>query len=116
MQDLRTALLELLWALPPGGPDGSGWPMGRSIDPNELRTAAGRTAGVQSIDGLAVYHRGNANSPWIELSEPKLELQPYQLPELMEVHVGEVLEPPTLVTQGDEPPTPLPAPVAPDIC
>lgn len=118
MQDLRTNLLAFVWALAPGGPGGTGWPMGRNIDPNELQTTAGRTGGVQSIDGLAVYHQDTATGAWIELSEAKLELQSYQLPELMEVHVGDTLEAPRVVTRASEGPLPKPqpAPVAPDIC
>ena len=118
MQDVRSTLLAFVWALAPGGPGGTGWPMGRGIDPNELQTTAGRTGGVQSIDGLSLYHQDTATGSWIELSEAKLELQSYQLPELMEVHVGNTLESPKIVTRGQQGPLPRPqpAPVAPDIC
>ena len=117
--EVKAALLGFLWALPPGGPSGSGWPFGRSIDPNELRTVAGRAQGVQSIDGLALYHRDDATGVWIELAEPKLALRPYQLPELMDVHVGAELTPPPVVTDagpGPGGPTAQPVPVVPDIC
>ena len=95
----------------------TGWPFGRAIDPNELRTVAGRTAGVQSIDGLEIYRRDDDTGIWVKLTEPKLFLQPYQLPELMDVHVGDDLVPPPVVTQGEPSgPTPQAVPVAPDIC
>ncbi|MBT9498531.1 MAG: putative baseplate assembly protein, partial [Zoogloea sp.] len=29
--EVRTALRRLLWPLPPGGADGSGWPLGRDV-------------------------------------------------------------------------------------
>ena len=42
---VQQALANYLWALPPGGPDGGGWPLGRAVAPDELRTQAGRVAG-----------------------------------------------------------------------
>lgn len=116
-KNLREMLLSFLWALAPGGPVATGWPFGRAIDPNELRTVAGRTEGVQSIDDLKVYHQDGDTGVWVELTESKLAFRPYQLPELMDVHVGSELAPPPATTQEDPMlPTPQAVPVAPDIC
>lgn len=110
-------LLAHLWALAPGGL-GGGWPMGRPISVNELRTVAGRTAGVQSIDGLTLYHREEAGGAWATLEEEAFALKRFQLPELMAVHVARELETPPLVAGAAVPggPQPQPAPVAPDLC
>ena len=43
---VREALRLFLWPLPPGGPDGSGWPLGRSITDRELEVAVARVPGV----------------------------------------------------------------------
>ncbi|MEM1265894.1 MAG: putative baseplate assembly protein [Pseudomonadota bacterium] len=117
-ETVRMALLAFLWALPPGGPAGTGWALGRAVDVNELRTAASRVPGLQAVTGLALWHRMGAR-PWTPLRSTSLELARYQLPELMDVHVGASVETPGVVRAEDgvdTPPRPQPAPVAPDIC
>jgi hypothetical protein len=49
---VEQTLLHYLWSLPPHGPRGQGWPLGRRVEINELRTQAGRVAGVEAVNGL----------------------------------------------------------------
>lgn len=108
-------LLTSVWPLAPGGFNGKGWPLGRELDVNELRTLAGRTPGVLAINELKLYYQQRDGS-WQTVN--KLRLEPYQLPELAEVHIEEgeqIPAPPQRVTQ---PPmeSGIAVPVIPDFC
>ncbi len=125
---VEQALLAYLWSLPPGGPRGEGWPMGRAVEVNELRTQAGRVSGVEAVNSLRLFYLNLNDGAWHELTESQaLPLTDYQLPELMAVNLqaGEDdPEPP----RGYAPGTPsdpgglgegmvlVPVPVIPDKC
>jgi predicted phage baseplate assembly protein len=125
---IETALLEYLWALPPGGPDGTGWPLGRAVEINELRTVAGRVAGVQAVNGLRLFYQELDGGEWRELTGSQaLPLLDYQLPELMTVSVqpGEDSpDPPRAYAPSDATggvgtgaaTRGIPVPVIPDLC
>lgn len=124
--DVQQALLRYLWPLPPGGPRGAGWPRGRAVEANELRTQAGRVAGVEAVNGLRLFVE-DATAPtgspsWRELPAGQaLVLADYQLPELMAVAVtlGEAQpEPPRGYAPGGPAPSSqgVPVPVIPDLC
>ena len=123
---VQQALLAYLWPLPPGGPRAGGWPRGRAVELNELRTQAGRVAGVEAVNGLRLFVEeaaaGTAAPAWRELlGTQALALTDYQLPELMAVSVtlGETQPQPP---RGFGPGTPataaqgVPVPVIPDLC
>lgn len=108
-------LLNSLWPLAPGGFNGTGWPLGRELDVNELRTLAGRTPGVLAINELQLYFQGR-DGKWQMVT--KLRLEAYQLPELAEVHIEEgeqVPKPPRRVEQPP-PESGIAVPVIPDFC
>lgn len=110
-------LLRFLWALPPGGLRGEGWPMGRTLEVNELRTAAGRVDGVLAVNHLRLFYQ-TSSGDWAEVSQVPLEL--YQLPEVMSVEVeeGEQLPGVPAITQpsSDDDDQGMPVPVIPDLC
>lgn len=108
-------LLNNLWPLAPGGFNGKGWPLGRELDVNELRTLAGRTPGVLAINELQLYFQ-RRDGQWQTTS--KLRLEAYQLPELAEVHIEEgeqIPAPPRRVVQP-APENGIAVPVIPDFC
>jgi len=122
---VEEALLAYLWALPPAGPRGTGWPLGRAVEVNELRTQAGRVEGVEAVNALRLFYLDLADNRWQELTEAQaLPLADYQLPELMAVHLqaGEDRpDPPRGYAPGTQPPSgpgaaPVPVPVIPDRC
>lgn len=114
-QAVERNLLMSLWALPPGGFAGKGWPMGRELDANELRTIAARTTGVLAVNHLRLYHQ-LPNGTWSETQ--KLSLQAYQLPELMEVHVEDGEQQPSVPQLIAQPlaENGVAVPVIPDFC
>lgn len=79
-------LLNYLWALAPGGPSGKGWPLGRTVDIDELRTQASRTEGVLSISQMTLFYFDKLNLQWQSLAKGQsFQLQDYQLPQLSAV-------------------------------
>jgi hypothetical protein len=83
VQGVQQALASYLWALPPGGPEGGGWPIGRPVAADELLTQAARVAGVLAADTVALY--GRSGSAWARISS--LPLKPWQVPALQGVGV-----------------------------
>ncbi len=94
---VRQALRRYLWPLPPDGPFGAGWPLGRTVDNRELEVAAARVDGVQRVNELNLFER--RENEW-RLKLPastgggpqgclpvRVELQPWQVPELLSVVV-----------------------------
>jgi predicted phage baseplate assembly protein len=93
---VQQALANYLWALSPGGPDGGGWPLGRAVAPDELRTQAGRVAGVLAADQVDLYAQTAAGwAPVVSVT-----LKSWQVPALQGVGV---------VTDGSSPPLPAAA-------
>ncbi len=92
---VREALKRLLWPLPPGGIDGSGWPLGRSVREREVEVEISRVAGVGEVGGINLFRRadGELGPEWRLLppnaADPTqtLTLEPWQLPELLSVLV-----------------------------
>jgi hypothetical protein len=124
---VERALVRYLWPLAPHGFRGGGWPRGRAVERNELRTQAGRVDGVEAVNALRLFHEDPATGRWAELTgSDALPLADYQLPELVEValHGGEAQPPPP---RGGAPGPaggggpgapgrPVPVPVIPDLC
>ncbi len=87
--DVREALRRLLWPLPPGGLERAGWPLRRPVRGRELEVEVARVAGVDEIRGLRLFER--QDGAWRPLpggapgGAQELELQPWQLPELLAV-------------------------------
>lgn len=91
--DVREAMRCLLWPLAPGGLDGNGWPLGRSVRSRELEVEVSRVAGVDELRGLHLFGRaaGVQGDEWRRLpaiaadGAQQLVLQRWQLPELLSV-------------------------------
>ncbi|HVZ08879.1 putative baseplate assembly protein [Rhodopila sp.] len=93
-QAVQQALAQYLWPLPPGGPDQGGWPLGRSVVPDELLTQAARQPGVLAADAVLLY--AQSDGAWVTASS--ISLSPWQVPALQGVGVS---------TDGSAPPLPL---------
>jgi predicted phage baseplate assembly protein len=87
---VRDAIAQALWPLPPGGFDGQGWPLGRSVIDRELAVAVARVPGVASVGALGLFVP--ASGGWQALprgadGSQQLALAPWQLPELLHMAV-----------------------------
>ena len=109
---VELALRQFLAPLPPFGPTGEGWPLGRRVHGPELEAAALQVEGVEFLTDLRVATWNEADETWQE-SGPTVELDLDQVPEMAEITVvqGEALDPGEAL--GPPPPerTPVPIPV-----
>lgn len=83
-----------LWALPPGGPDGQGWPLGRAVDDRLIETAIGRVPGVRAVAPVHLFARRPNERRWRMVPEDRtgrarLPLLRWQMPELLMLSVTE---------------------------
>ena len=81
---VELVLRQYLAPLPPYGPEGQGWPLGRRVHGPELEAAALQVEGVQFLNDLKVA--GWDGTKWVQGS---VELKKYEVPELVEITVVE---------------------------
>lgn len=94
---VRLALRKFLWALPDGGIDGQGWPLGRPVDNRELEVVAARVPGVDATSDVSLFLQTStdpAQPRWQAVAQDSqdrasIPLLRYQLPELLGVSVIE---------------------------
>lgn len=127
LYEVREALRRLLWPLAPGGLDGEGWALGRSVRERELEVEVSRVAGVAEVTGLHLFARQGATGQedWTLLprnqagAQQTLNLQPWQLPELLSIVVVEGGEAPTNLRALPNPfaqANAVAVPVVPELC
>lgn len=112
---VELVLRQYLAPLPPYGPEGQGWPLGRKVHGPELEAAALQVEGVRFLNDLKVAGWNEANETWVNGS---VTLQKYEVVELTSITV---VEGPTALDPGKsvEPApsgTPLPVPVIREEC
>jgi hypothetical protein len=113
-QWVEQVLRQYLSPLPPFGPSGDGWPLGRRVYGPELEAAALQVEGIEFLDGLNVARLDEATATWIPGT---VELEDWEVPELSAITVVE--GPPLSPGQGIVPPpskTPVPVPVIRQVC
>jgi predicted phage baseplate assembly protein len=119
---------QYLAPLPPYGPTGEGWPLGRRVHGPELEAAALQVEGVEYLESLALAGRDTETGQW---SDPvtTVTLARYEVPWLTDIAVvsddtplpapGTTLTPPTPGPepgQPDLPRVPVPVPVEREVC
>lgn len=98
MAQIRDAARLFLWPLAGGGTDGAGWRLGRAVRDRELDVIVARVPGVDTINGVNLFVQRDGR--WQVVQRPggsgmaEVELERWQLPELLHVVV---------VTDGDPP-------------
>lgn len=101
---------QFLAPLPPYGPTGEGWPLGRRVHGPELEAAALQVEGVEFLEGLRVSGWNEASQAW---EEGTVALLPWEVPHLTELTVvaGAPLEPGAPLGPPPSPKVPVPIPV-----
>jgi len=118
---VQEALRRYLFALPPGGPEGQGWPLGRTVRRRELEIVVSRVPGVSGVYGPNLFTRTEAGWQKVVAADgnesAEIPLREWQLPELLAVVVASGAAPdavkppqPTRAREG------LPIPVVPEVC
>lgn len=112
---VELVLRQYLAPLPPYGPEGQGWPLGRRVHGPELEAAALQVEGAQFLNELKVA--GHDGTNWVQGS---VNLQKYEVPELVEITVIEgplgSLEPGQTVAAPALPPQVVPIPIIREEC
>jgi hypothetical protein len=132
---VELVIRQYLAPLPPFGPEGNGWPLGRAVYGPELEAAALQVEGVLYIECLRLGVWDAAAGQWLEaaadlpgtggcLPRERIDLQPWEVPEVVEMTVvqGAALEPGAAVgtlaaVNAVGPPlVPIPIPTIPEEC
>ncbi|WP_327397366.1 putative baseplate assembly protein [Streptomyces phaeochromogenes] len=79
-------LRQFLAPLPPYGPDGRGWPLGRTVRRAELEAVAVQVDGVEYLEGLLLAVPDEAAPNGMRVV-PAVELERYQLPRIDDLTV-----------------------------
>jgi len=125
--EVRKALRELLWPLPPGGADDKGWPLGRPVRERELEVEISRVPGVLAVNGLNLFERASfaAGDNWRLITRnpadgtQTLPLTDWQLPELLSVVVVDGASAPDTLSALPNPfadANAVAVPVVPEVC
>lgn len=103
LYQVRDALHSYLWPLAPGGPQGTGWPLGRSVVDRELEVVVARVEGVNGVNGVNLFDKPiiSTNDPEVAQTHERssewrlltatqnkpvqIQLESWQLPELLAV-------------------------------
>jgi len=114
-QWVELVIRQYLAPLPPYGPSGGGWPLGRRVHGPELEAAALQVEGVEFLTGLNVAGFDENTKTWVPGS---VDLAIYEVPELAEITVLE--GPPAPAGQAITPPAtgivPVPIPIIREEC
>ena len=125
---VELVIRQYLAPLPPYGPDGGGWPLGRAVYGPELEAAALQVEGVQFVECLRLGVWDAAAEKWIEASAkpdsdgcpPRqiIELNAWEVPELAEITVvqGPAMTPGEALGPVKPPLVPIPIPTIQDEC
>lgn len=116
---VELVIRQYLAPLPPYGPEGNGWPMGRRVYGPELEAAALQVEGVEYLEGLNVAWWDETQSRWLSNTEQNLvELNIDEVVELSEITVieGEPLDPGDAIGAPETNKTPVPIPITRDEC
>jgi predicted phage baseplate assembly protein len=108
---VELVIRQYLAPLPPYGPSGEGWPLGRRVHGPELEAAALQVEGVEFLEGLEVAGSADGGQTWTKAGP--IELRPYEVAELAEITVveGAPLEPGATLAPPPDPTTPPPVPI-----
>lgn len=88
---VELVIRQYLAPLPPYGPEGQGWPLGRKVIARELEAAALQVEGVHFLtDGVKLAELATDGTTWLPRESPdEVALDPWVVPELAEITVVE---------------------------
>jgi predicted phage baseplate assembly protein len=110
---------QYLAPLAPYGPEGDGWPLGRTVIGRELEAAALQVDGVQYLTADVGLARWDTSSgTWVAAPANTVALNPWEVPELAAITVveGDPLQPGEAITPPQTGVVPVPIPILKDEC
>jgi predicted phage baseplate assembly protein len=105
-------LRQYLAPLPPYGPDGKGWPLGRAVRRAELEAVAVQVDGVEYLEDMIL----GAVQPSGVVELGLIPMERWQVPELAEITVVSGPPLPLGSAYAPAPPEKVPVPLPPDEC
>ena len=108
---VELVLRQYLAPLPPYGPDGGGWPLGRKVIAAELEAAALQVEGVEYLLGLRLAQASADGTTWEEPADRTVELQAWEVPTLGAIVVTDETPAAPGADVGPAPPDPSAVPV-----
>jgi predicted phage baseplate assembly protein len=108
-------LRQYLAPLPPYGPDGSGWPLGRAVRRAELEAVAVQVEGVEYLEDLVMAPAGDPTAT-DDASVPLIPLERWQVPSLAQVTVVQGRPLALGAAYEPDPPVQVPVLLPPDTC
>ncbi|MBU2876693.1 putative baseplate assembly protein [Aliiglaciecola lipolytica] len=112
---VELALRQFLAPLPPYGPGGHGWPLGRRVHNAELEAAAHQVEGVEYLEGLELVGWDSAGN---EIPNT-VTLQKNEVPELIAITVENgpiTLSPGEIISPTESDAIAVPVPVIKEVC
>jgi predicted phage baseplate assembly protein len=103
---VEQVLRQYLAPVPPYGPEGRGWPLGRAVFGPELEAAALQVEGLEFLAGLRLAEAAGPDTWQERTAPPRVELAAWEVPELAEI---------TVVSGPGEPPAPGAEPPPPTV-
>jgi predicted phage baseplate assembly protein len=116
---VRDAIRRFLWPLVPGGPEGTGWPLGRAVREREIEVVVAQAPGVGEVVGITLFEQrdGRWSAAPGDAGNRAVTLEAFEVPELLSV----------IATVGDPPADPsrfpnpfdhgcVAIPVVPEVC
>ena len=123
LKAVSDAVKSWLWALSPGGPDGTGWPLGRTVQDREIEVAVARVPGVATVATVNLFMKPDGKDAWLKVTPNDqdrafLQMKSWQLPELLSVLVVEGSAAPNDVyaSNSNSPANLVAIPVVPELC
>ena len=112
---VELVIRQYLAPLPPFGPDGTGWPLGRRVFGPELQAAALQVEGVDYLEGLDVAGWDEKKQMWVNGT---INLNLWEVPELAEITVvdGPELKPGDAIGPVAPAKLPVPIPIIREVC
>ena len=124
-QAVETALRSYMWPIAPGGVDGTGWQLGRTVRQLELEVVVSQVPGVIEVNGLNLFSMLTSGTYKLLTADSsgsqEITLQAWQLPELLDVVVaaspdGTASTVPTALTPAPENDPTVAVPIVPTFC
>jgi len=112
---VELVLRQYLAPLPPYGPNGGGWPLGRRVYGPELQAAALQVEGVEFLEQLDVAGWDEASASWIPGTVTLESFEVVQVSEIVVVE-GATAPPPGSAPAPANTTTPVPVPVIREEC
>jgi hypothetical protein len=112
---VELVLRQYLAPLPPFGPDGGGWPLGRRVYGPELEAAALQVEGVEFLETLKVAGWDEKSNAWLQ---GPVELAIYEVPEVASITVvdGPAQDPPGAIGAPPTGQVAVPIPIVRQVC